>query len=129
MPFTLKISVEPIDFAEINDREKRFPLYGANSTKNEPRQRAVKEVGLTVNGRKSVVPARAMMDLFDPGLVFTLRVSTSADMILVAFAGGSGERAYRCKFYAVASGFVRREIYQLDKDSREVITTVELSGK
>lgn len=124
--FNLKIEVQEIEANEIRARLEKFPLYGANPIGSNPRQRVMKSVFLTVRGKPIMVSESDLNDLFDPSLVYTLRVTVDGDQVVVAWAGGSGEREYRCRFYAVAGRFVRREISQLNNQSREVVTKKDL---
>lgn len=125
-PFTLHLEVKQIGEEEIQARLKQLPLYGANPIKTNSKQRVVQALRLTVKGRVISAPQSALRDLFDPGLVYTLHVTRNQDQTVIAWAGGSGERSYRCKFYATSERFVRRDIYQLDSQSREAVSTKSL---
>lgn len=124
--FSLHIETQEIGEDEIQIRLKEIPLYGANPIGTDPRQRIVKVVRLMTRGKILTVPEVALRDLFDPGFVSTLRVTMEGEQIAIGWAGGSGEREYRCKFFASSERFIRREILQLDNQSREVVVAKDL---
>src|SRR6266436_3630273 len=76
-PFTLHLEVRQIREEEIRSRLKQLPLYGANPIGTNPKQRVMQALRLTVRGKVLSVPQSVLRDLFDPGLVYTLHVTSN----------------------------------------------------
>ncbi len=126
LPFSLRLEAKEIGADEINRRLKKSPLYGANSTQTDPIQRVVTECTFKVNDQVLTLPKDAIADLFDPGFVYTVHVTSKGKRIVISWAGGSGERGYVCEFHATNQRFIKREIRQLDNKSRTVVSTKKL---
>jgi hypothetical protein len=119
--FELRIEVLLIGLDEINARLKEFPLFGLNQLTSNSTQRVIGRFEIIVNGVSVAMPEAAVKDLFDPSFCYTLRVSSSQEGLIIAFAGGSGEREYRCKLFMQDGRCSRREIRMLDNHAQEVV--------
>jgi len=123
----IEVSVEIVGNSEVEARQSHFPLFGANPTQDGCSQRVVRSAHIILSGIKVPIPSEALQDLFDPAFVNTIRLSRQDDIIAISWAGGSGERAYRCVFYAKGQQFIKREVYQLDNQAIEKVFTKTLN--
>ena len=126
LPFTLCLEAVEIGADEIERRASKMPIYGGNATKTNPIQLAVTCCQLTISNRVFSVPKEALEDLLDPGFVYTVHVKSEGDRIVIAWAGGSGERGYICEFHATRYRFNKRQIRQLDNQRCSIVTTKKL---